>query len=102
MSFRDMDWFLMYVMLQLCFNGKQANTTIPIPRICGRQTQRFNISAKSPSEYYRLNIYLPFEDSLNQQLSLRFNDLTHKAEKTLNFLPSNLDQQTIESILELF
>mgnify|MGYP000751363744 FL=1 len=85
--------------------ANKANTTISIPRICGRQTQRSNISANSPSEYYRLNIYLAFVDSLNQQLSLRFNDLTHKAVKTLNLLPSNLDnleQQTVESIFELF
>ena len=56
-----------------------SSGVLEIPRRCGRETQRNNVPAETPKVYYRLAIYLPFLDSLIQQLNMRFGDLSKQA-----------------------
>ena len=62
---------------------------LEIPRCCGRQTQRNNVPAEI---YYRLAVYLPFFDSLIQQLNMRFGDLSKQAALGLCLIPSSIKQ----------
>jgi hypothetical protein len=43
-----------------------------LPRIFGRQNNRNNIPARTPEEYYRRAVFLPFLDGILTQMSLRF------------------------------
>ena len=53
-----------------------SSGVLEIPRCCGRQTQCNNVPGETPKVCYRLAIYLPFRDSLIQQLNMRFGDLS--------------------------
>ena len=37
--------------------------TMTIPRLYSRQTQRNNVPATSPKEYFKRSIYIPYMDS---------------------------------------
>ena len=67
-----------------------SDSSIEIPRTCDRQTQRINVAATSPREYFRRCIYLPFLDSLISQLELRFGTLAKKAIHAMCLIPSAL------------
>jgi hypothetical protein len=43
-----------------------------LPRIVGRQNNRNNVPARTPEEYYRRAVFLPFLDGILTQISLRF------------------------------
>ena len=51
--------------------------------------KRNNVPAETPKAYYRLAVYLPFLDSLLQQLNMRFGDLSRQAARGLRLIPSN-------------
>ena len=36
--------------------------TLDVPRICGKQTQRNNVPARSPKEYFKLAVFTPHLD----------------------------------------
>jgi hypothetical protein len=42
-----------------------------LPRIFGRQNNRNNVPARTPEEYYRRAVFLPFLDGILTQMSLR-------------------------------
>ena len=42
-----------------------------VPRLTGKQTQRNNVPATSPEEYYRRPVTLPFIDHLLVELKTR-------------------------------
>ncbi|XP_029348102.1 52 kDa repressor of the inhibitor of the protein kinase-like [Acyrthosiphon pisum] len=52
--------------------SKLLNFDIHIPRICKRQTNRYNISTDSAEEYYRISIFTPFLDYFIDQMNTRF------------------------------
>lgn len=50
-----------------------------LPRLCGRQTHRGNAGVSSPTTpqtYYRINVFIPFLDSVIAQIEEKF--ITHK------------------------
>ena len=49
--------------------------TTTIPKLCSRQTQGNNVPATSPKVYFKSSIYIPYLDSLIQQLAIRFSGL---------------------------
>ena len=53
-----------------------SHNTIPVPRLCGRQTQRSNVPCESAEEYYRRAVYIPFVDHVLAELKSRFGDDT--------------------------
>ena len=55
------------------------NATVPLPRVCGRQTQRSNVEASSAEEYYRRSVFLPFIDFVASELRRRFGDASAHA-----------------------
>ena len=62
------------------------------------QTQQNNVPARSPKEYFKLAVFIPYLDCLIQQLDLRFSDLTIQGLRALCLIPSHLykdDEETI-------
>lgn len=53
--------------------SKEMDIEIKIPRLAKRQKHRCNIMMNTPEEYYRVSIFIPFIDSIIQQLNDRFN-----------------------------
>ena len=74
----------MIAMVDVIGNG----SSLEISRRCGRQTQRSNIPAETPKEYFRLAIYIPYLDSLLQQFNMRFGDLAKQAIRGLYLISS--------------
>jgi len=52
--------------------SKLLNFDIHIPRICKRQTNRYNISTDSAEEYFRISIFTLFLDYIIDQMNTRF------------------------------
>ena len=50
----------------------EAGTELSIPRQTSRQCHRANIPADNPQEYFRCTVYIPFLDSMLQELTDRF------------------------------
>ena len=49
--------------------------------------QRSNVPARSPKEYFKLAVFIPYLDCLIQQLDLRFSDLTIQGLRALCLIP---------------
>ena len=57
---------------------KRHDIVVQIPRRTGRQTQRANYSAEAaatPSDYYRLAVFIPYTDHLISEMTSRFSGL---------------------------
>ena len=70
----------------------ELDREIEKPRVNSRQTQRANAPASTSMDHYRVNLFLPFVDTVIQQLNTRFeshNDVIHDLCK---FLPSRVVQ----------
>lgn len=57
--------------------SKYLDIEICIPRICKRQTNRYNILSNSVEEYFKITICIPFLDYVIEQLNTRF--IEHKS-----------------------
>ena len=55
--------------------AEKVDAVIRSPRTCSSQIYRGNVSHKDVNDYFRLNIAIPFLDSLLQELSARFTKL---------------------------
>lgn len=55
---------------------QRIGTTITMPRLCNKQTNRSNIKANNEEEYYRRVIFIPFLDHIIIQMKDRFNQLS--------------------------
>ena len=62
-------------------------------------TQRNNVPASSPKEYFLLAVFIPYLDCLIQQLDLRFSDLTIQGLRALCLIPSHLYKDDEEAIV---
>jgi hypothetical protein len=51
-----------------------SHETIPVPRVCARQTQRGNVPFDTAEEYYRRSVFIPFVDEVIAELRSRFED----------------------------
>ena len=54
----------------------KIGVTVSLPRLVKRQTQRYNVNASSPEEYFRISIFVPFVDHFLSELKSRL--LSHK------------------------
>ncbi|XP_078679498.1 52 kDa repressor of the inhibitor of the protein kinase-like [Branchiostoma floridae x Branchiostoma belcheri] len=81
--------------------AERVGNNMEIPRRCGRQTQRSNVEADSPEVYFRRSVFLPFVDSMVEQLATRFQQLTAHACRALLLIPSNLDNLQEDHIQQL-
>lgn len=57
--------------------SKHLDIEICIPRICKRQTNRYNILSNCPEEYFKISICIPFLDYFIDQINTRF--IQHKS-----------------------
>ena len=64
-----------------------SGSEMRIPRRCERQTLRNNVEAGDPEEYYKRAVFIPFLDSIIQQMSDRFPQITIHATRTLYLVP---------------
>ena len=64
-----------------------AETTMTIPRRCGRQNKRNNMPGGTPEVYYRRVLFIPFLDDLLEQLESRFSAMSAKSLIGLKLLP---------------
>ena len=72
--------------------------SIPMPRIVNRQANRANPLAVSPLQFYRRSIFLPFIDTVLEQLSERFRSDLVDCTKLQFFIPSVSVKHNICSI----
>jgi len=65
-----------------------------MPRICGRQTLRDNVTADTPESYFKRTLTIPFLDHLSAEIETRFSDTAKKAAKGLNLTPTVMKLKT--------
>ena len=88
--------------------AEEAGTNIPtVPRMCGIQMHRENITAATPDEYYGQTITIPLLDHLLMELTSRFNQHAKKATMGLCLVPSVMRKthdwrHHVDSLVELF
>ncbi|KAK3091798.1 hypothetical protein FSP39_022710 [Pinctada imbricata] len=63
---------------------------VTIPRTCGKQKHRVNVSSNDPAEYYKLAVAIPFLDYFLQELSSRFLKEDQVAYSLCSLLPENI------------
>jgi len=81
--------------------AKTAGVTLSKPRLCGRQTERANVTAPDLESYYRRSFFIPFTDDLVSQLRGRFKSLSSHALQALLLLPSNLSRLSGDALQNL-
>ena len=72
-----------------------------VSRQVGRQTQRSNVPAATPEEYWRRSVFIPFLDTLIAELNGRFTPLSKKAIQALLLMPKNLSKLSDDAISDL-
>lgn len=78
-----------------------VGTAPSIPRICGRQRQRANTPACSPSEYYRRTITIPVLDHLLAELNARFTDHQKTAIQGMYLIPSVMVTEDLSTVSQI-
>ena len=71
--------------------AKFGGTDVRPPRRCSKQTLRNNMPAATAKEYFRKALFIPFLDSLLQELNARFSTITKEAIQGLTLLPKHLN-----------
>jgi len=80
--------------------SKLLNFDIHIPKICKRQTNRYNIYTDSAEEYFRISIFTPFLDYLIDQMNNRFIEHRSMIKGFQSLFNNDLDKNR-NDILEL-
>lgn len=83
---------LFQLMLQMASLSNENGQPMGIPRRCGRQVHRSNIQADTPEQYWRRVVFVPYLDSLIEELDSRFSQLSIQAIRGLCLIPVNLEQ----------
>ena len=65
---------------------------LELPRVNVRQNYRSNVEFTRPEEYYRHRIFIPFIDTLIQQLNERFSGETKGAMSGMYVIPSLIEK----------
>ncbi|XP_078585777.1 52 kDa repressor of the inhibitor of the protein kinase-like [Branchiostoma floridae x Branchiostoma japonicum] len=84
-----------------CQMADKTGHKIEVPRRCRRQTLRSNVEADTPEAYFRRSVFIPFVDSMVEQLATRFRQLTVHACHALMLIPSDLHNMTEDHINQL-
>lgn len=88
--------------------NKMANlvgTEISIPRVCGRQTKRNNVSADTPQQYWMRTLFIPYVDHLIMEFGSRFTHASRTSTLALCLLPAHLtllSNEKVDEIKEFF
>lgn len=78
--------------------AENLDVEVKTPRICGRQTQRGNVTNGSDVQFYfKVNIYIPFLDHSLAQLSERFGKKFQQVSQLEYFIPSYIDKLAQDS-----
>ncbi|CAG2241984.1 unnamed protein product [Mytilus edulis] len=84
--------------------NKMANlvgTEISIPRVCGRQTKRNNVSADTPQQYWMRTLFIPYVDHLIMEFGSRFTHASRTSTLALCLLPAHLTLLSNEKVDEI-
>lgn len=76
---------------------ESVGETVVTPRVANRQKNRVNVFHKTPEEYYRISVAIPFFDDFLTQLDMRF--IKHKQILIFlnNLIPPNCKNLKIDS-----
>ena len=81
--------------------GIAADSQLPIPRRCGRQTLRPNVESNTPAEYWSRSVFIPFLDYIIAEFAHRFSELSLAAIQALLLVPAHLESLTSDRELAL-
>ncbi|CAI6345265.1 unnamed protein product [Macrosiphum euphorbiae] len=87
------------IMISVTELALKVGAEITMPRTCGRQTNRVNVNAKDPEEYYKISIFIPFLDNLINQLHYRFDKRLQQMMPLEGLIPTNFGHYDDTSIL---
>jgi len=87
------------IMISVTELALKVGAEITMPRTCGRQTNRVNVNAKDPEEYYKISIFTPFLDNLINQLHYRFDKRLQQIMPLEGLIPTNFGHYDDTSIL---
>ncbi|CAF2938056.1 unnamed protein product [Rotaria sp. Silwood2] len=85
--------------------AKLVETTIEMPRITKRQSNRNNIPASSAYDYFKLNIFIPLLDHFLVAIKDRFNEHAKKAAAISSIVPQyigNKNYDDLATALEIY
>ena len=78
---------------QACDIASKVDAPVWYPRVCAKQRHRENNPADNASDYFKINISIPFLDHLLQELSNRFSEKKSIVIKGLSFIPKIMRKQ---------
>ena len=78
---------------EACNIAGLVDATVKHPRLCGRHIYRDNNPANDTSEYFKVNVSIPFLDHLLQEFSFRLSDKNSVVIKGLSLIPKLMIQQ---------
>ncbi|KAG0412028.1 hypothetical protein HPB47_010845 [Ixodes persulcatus] len=78
------------IMKTACDAANRLGVVMSVPRQASRQTHRENYGIRSPEEYYRVAIYVPYMDSLAASLTRRFSETNAKSYRLLQLHPARM------------
>ena len=79
-----------------------SENKLEVPRVNARQIYRSNVEFTTPEEYYCRTIFIPFIDSLIQQLNERFSGKTKSAMSGMYLIPSVVEKLSKSEIFEYY
>lgn len=80
--------------------ARKADISLSIPRICSRQSQRTNVPADNPSQYFKRAVWLPYLDTILESLRDKFSDHHLIVLKLVALIPSMIDSYSWIDILQ--
>ena len=78
---------------QACDFASKVDAPVWYPRVCAKQRHRENNPSDNASNYFKINISIPFLDHLIQELSTRFSGKKSIVIKGLSFIPKSMRKQ---------
>ena len=80
---------------EACHLAAKVDCTVKHPRFCERQRHRGNNPASNTSDYFKVNVSVPFLDHLLQELSERFSERNSVVIRGLSIIPKCLRMQYV-------
>ena len=75
---------------------------LAVPRKCGRQTTRNNVSSSTTHERFKRSICIPFLDCFILEFNSRFTTLAAQAVLALNIKPAHVEHLTVRTINSIY
>ena len=91
------------VIIEKCTKmAELSRNKLEVPRVNARQIYRSNVDFTTTEEYYRRTVFIPFIDSLIQQLNERFSGKTKTAMSGMYLIPGVIEKLPKSEIFEYY